>query len=595
MAEDETVAHLLQGQEAHPSATLKPEPAPLERFAGLVTSLRDGVGPVQLGRTLGEGGLGVVRVAQQASLGREVAAKQLKTDTPSPALEHHLLQEAWTVGQLEHPNVVPIHDVTLDEHGRLTLLLKKVDGDNWGRWIADPDGLSATFGTDDVLGWHLNVLITVCHAVAFAHDRGVLHRDLKPENVMVGAFGEVVVVDWGIAAGMRAGAVVPPASARLVVGTPLYMAPEMWLAPGSVDARTDVYLLGAILHEVLTGRAPHRGQNFDDPSTIAWTPALPEDVPAGLADIVRTAMAAEPDRRFDSAETFRRAVDSYLAHRGSLALTDEADDLSSDLAGASPDEQERLFDAARFAYSAALRQWADNQRALEGLQRLLECMARHRIDAGDIHGADRLLGELHEGRAPELREQVRALTAEEERMAAIARRADPRVGASNRAGAIIGLAVLWVSLPFTGHLLDSGEPPTHGFIYGSALALFVLTASAITALRRSIWESDLTRQLVGWLLLTPVLQGIQAGGLHVLGLEPLQIMASQFFLWGTTCTLSALVIDRRIAIAGVAYFAAYFLAVQYLDHRYLIMAGPNTVLALVVLWIYLGAHRIQGT
>jgi hypothetical protein len=566
--------------------TLRPEPAEAQDFAAFVERIRQGKAPLEVGRTLGEGGVGVVRLARQGSLGREVAAKQVKASAPGSARERRLLHEAWVLGGLEHPNIVPVHDVTVDPEGRLTLLMKRVEGETWARWIEDPDGLARTFGAQDVLGWHLGVLTQVCHAVAFAHDRGVIHRDLKPENVMIGRFGEVVVLDWGIAVAAPGAASAPPAVARQVAGTPAYMAPEMWTRPEAASPATDVYLLGGMLFEVLTGGPPHPTGN-PDPSR---PPPLRSDVPGDLAALASACLDPDPTARPPSAEAVRQRIAAFERHRGSLALTSEADARGARWL-ADPAHPERLLDEARFGYKAALAQWPDNVRAREGLVRLLERAATHRLAAGDPRAAARLLDELGADVPSELRDDVARAIAEEERVAAIGRRVDPAVGARGRAAMISFLAAIWLAIPIVGHVALAGRPPTRLTVYGSAVALLVVTAAGVLWARGSIRRSAISRQLVGWVLLTPVLQAVQALGLDLLGADVQAMQSAQFFLWGTMCAAAAVAVDRRIAVGAVAYLVAYLVAVRAPEARYLIMLGPNALLAAVVLWIYRDAAR----
>src|SRR5262249_2783401 len=155
-----------------------------------------------------------------------------------------LLTEAVITGSLEHPSIVPVHALGCDDAGRPVLVMKRIEGVCWRGMARDehPPGWAAI----DAAGGgrrtaHVANLMAVCNAMHFAHRRGVVHRDLKPGNVMIGSYGEVYVVDWGIAARIEAG----PSPVALV-GTPAYMAPEMvWGEAHRVDARTDVYLLGA--------------------------------------------------------------------------------------------------------------------------------------------------------------------------------------------------------------------------------------------------------------------------------------------------------------------------------------------------------------
>ncbi|MCZ7681391.1 MAG: protein kinase [Sandaracinaceae bacterium] len=164
--------------------------------------------------TLGEGGMGIVRLATQRSLGRDVAVKTVKGSQAAERATGALLREACVMGLLEHPNVVPVYDLVVGDAGEPAIVMRKIEGSSWASVMHDPAALRARFDAEDALEWNLRVLAQVCNVVDFAHSRGILHRDLKPENVMLGEFGEVYVVDWGLAVALREGLgpAIPPLS-----------------------------------------------------------------------------------------------------------------------------------------------------------------------------------------------------------------------------------------------------------------------------------------------------------------------------------------------------------------------------------------------
>ncbi len=227
-------------------------------------------GKIELHTTLGEGGMGVVHLATQATMGRHVAVKTLRAGAGDLDATLRILREAWITGALEHPNVVPVYDVGVDASGAPIIVMKRIAGSAWCDLIADTGEIAKRFSVGDPFEWNLRILASVCNAVHFAHSRGILHRDLKPENVMVGAFGEVYVLDWGIAVSMDddpSGRLPLASQATEIAGTPCYMAPEMLLGdPTALSPRTDVYLLGAIFYEIFAGgsAAPRRERAGDD-------------------------------------------------------------------------------------------------------------------------------------------------------------------------------------------------------------------------------------------------------------------------------------------------------------------------------------------
>ncbi len=319
---------------------------------------------LELRTTLGEGGMGVVHLATQRSLLRDVAVKRVRDATDELAIEA-LIAEATLTGGLEHPAIVPVHALLRDEQGPL-MVMKRLDGVTLRTLIREPDHARwAELGTDR-LGFFVQVVRRLCDALALAASRGIVHRDTKPDNVMIGSYGEVYLLDWGVAT--RAGAKLP---AEDVAGTPAYMAPEM-LRPdsGEIDARSDVYLLGATLHECVTGRPPHGGETFVAvlASVAASVPfPYPPEVPAALAALLHTAMHADRAERFADAGALGRALDAFVAQRRRPRSwrrpTQSARRSSGRSADATEAEVHAFFQACRFAYEHALRDAPEAPRA----------------------------------------------------------------------------------------------------------------------------------------------------------------------------------------------------------------------------------------
>ena len=255
---------------------------------------------------LGRGGMASVYAAQDTELGREVALKVIAADDPDGSLAARMLREARILARLEHPGIVPVHDVGSLPDGRMFYVMKRVRGRRL-------DELLPELAERDA---RLRIFERICEAVAFAHAHGVLHRDLKPENIMVGEFGEVLVMDWGVAKVLRdsaadvasgAPASVPSGAAVTQhgtrIGTPGYMAPEQLRGDVQVGAQTDVWGLGAILHVLLHGGPPGEVRQGSQPRSV----------PRRLRAILDRALAPEPGQRYADADAIAEDVRRFRA------------------------------------------------------------------------------------------------------------------------------------------------------------------------------------------------------------------------------------------------------------------------------------------
>ena len=389
---------------------------------GRVTSKSD----YRLVKQLGEGGMGVVYVARQQSLGREVVLKSLKPMPSTQAdklksmgtfdkvIKHRtdmFVSEAVVTADLFHPNIVPIYDMGTANDGSLFYAMKWVRGVPWNKKLPE---LS--------LEENIDILLKVADGIAFAHARHVINRDLKPENVMIGEFGEVAVLDWGLALpfGEGKGRLPLAVTAGLGSGTPAYMAPELILGPlDKMGPPCDIYLLGAMLFEVVTGKPPHdfdtatqRGtqsaaKKMNEIRRVVCENVIRETEHKGeLIDIAMKAMATKPVDRYPTVVEFQQAIRDYERHAASRNLEGRARELvvtatpanavaanavaaNTTAADGKPAAAQEgptyaSYQNALTLFTESLREWTGNQSAREGLTETQLGLGQLALNKGDF-------------------------------------------------------------------------------------------------------------------------------------------------------------------------------------------------------------------
>lgn len=540
-----------------PSATIRPSLSESEgsqqRAIQALLPTPSSSGAVRnFGTTLGEGGMGVVRLAEQSSMQREVAVKSLRSKEVRPQVARRLIQEAWITGYLEHPNIVPVYDIAQDEDGNPVILMKRIEGRTWEALAGDPEAVLQSFGAADLQEWNLRIFLTVCNAVHFAHEHGVLHRDIKPENIMIGQFGEVYLLDWGIAVSLdtRHEGRLPLASReKRIAGTPRFMAPEMAIG-GTLSVHTDVYLLGASLFAVLTGHPPHRGRDLEKllKSIGDFAPSFDADVPEALARIVRRATAPIPNNRYASVDALSKAVVRYLERRGSVALTAEAASYLTQMQ-AGPEHMQGLYSRATFGFQQALRGWSDNNEAAEGLRRSHEVRFDDAVQKRMIDVARAALTELEDpARATQIDTLAAELAIEAAEVDALRLAADPLAGIRTRLFVLAIVAVLWVLMPIRG--MYSGLPTWTDQFASSATLLVFFLALGFWA-RESLFKTDLNRSVTLILLSIPLGQLVLDTVAWRLDLGSVQAFALRQGLWFSFALVFALVVVPRLLPAAI--------------------------------------------
>ncbi len=561
-----------------PHKTVRPESqggetADGEAIAALTELGPEGAGLEILG-TLGEGGMGIVHLGRQVTMGREVAIKELapkRRGDASSALK--LLQEAWVAGSLEHPNIVPVHDIDTGDRTAPRIVMKRIQGWAWDEFINDAEVVEERFGESDLLEFNLGILMQVAHAVRYAHSRGIVHLDLKPENVMIGEYGEVSLVDWGIGMSLREdsnGRFPLAADNTTVIGTPSYLAPEMLSGDGSaLSELTDVYLLGSVLFHILTGHPPHRGPSMAAMlyGIVYGELELPESLPQEIREICLRAMAQEPADRFESAWAFRIAVRQFLQHRGAIRLSNEAQrqlDVLKRIAESGPgedvrghwDKANRAFAEARFGFRQALVAWPEHETARLGLRETMIVIVEHVLAYGTATTASALFSEV-EDPPPDLARRVEeclvAFAAEDarvRRLEEVAADMDFSIGEGSRLVVLGLMGILWVLHPLL-IMSPQGHRTTLELLLTPAIFLGI-TASLAWFARENLRRTLVNRRILSAVITMFTAQLVLVGLTMTLGISDVAHQPLMFFLWTMTAVFVTLLAESRLWPTAVA-------------------------------------------
>jgi serine/threonine-protein kinase len=330
----------------------------------------------EVGEMIGHGGMGEVMAAQDQRIGREVAVKRIRSREPSPDAVMRFLREARIQARLDHPAIVPVYELGTDADGRPYFTMKRLTGVTLAKKLSEGAPVQRL----------LRAFVDVCLAIQLAHSRGVVHRDLKPTNIMLGDYGEVYVLDWGVARVVgetkrTTGRVTLPSlddmtTAGAILGTPGYMSPEQ-VRGNDAGPKADVYALGAILFEILAGEPLHPRGELALVSTLSSPQEAPtrrksdRTIPPELDDVCFDALAETADERPSAREVADR-VQAYLdgdrdhERRGILAI-EQLEAAQEALASRAPDARSTAMRRA----GRALALDPESKQAAELVSRLL--------------------------------------------------------------------------------------------------------------------------------------------------------------------------------------------------------------------------------
>lgn len=519
---------------------------------------------VEVTGVLGQGGMASVLRARQIHLDREVAVKRPHDGSGSSELA--VLREARVMARLEHPAIVPIYEVREEPDGTPVVFMRRISGHTWREVLDSPEMISDVFGRNDHLRWNLEIFSRLCEVVSFAHEQGIVHRDLKPENVMLGTHGELYLIDWGIALSTNEAdrGLLPLASdAKDLAGTPAYMAPEMVFRDREISTRTDVYLLGAIFLELVTGERRRRANSIAELRVeVLEKPSFPESVPSMVIDICLQALSIEPNERYASASELLKALRDYK-NRNQLnnviaATSLRVEELRRRFLAEEhhPEDDEMLLELR-----AGLKEIPPEDPALPVLRDAIrELRVLSYLLSDDINSASRVFSKIQNPSAVLKAQVSRAREAAErghrkvESLARFERNRNVRIGKRARLATLSALGIVWA----IGPLVDAFTPQAGYWAYtGPAivgLVISVLAATLAVKKNDALVTTSVGRQTaVAFLMLCGAVLTVRIFG-YVLGLSLEDLGVIQMLCVSEIVCMYVLAVDRRLWLASVVYF-----------------------------------------
>ncbi|BBM86265.1 serine/threonine-protein kinase [Candidatus Uabimicrobium amorphum] len=359
---------------------------------------------------INRGGMGIIYKAEQTKLKREIAIKK----TLPGADKNKFLAESLVTAYLEHPNIVPVHEIDHAESNEVLLAMKLVKGISLKELLypKTPEQKNKAQEYDFIK--YLQILFDVCNAIEYSHSKGIVHCDLKPDNIMIGDFGEVLVMDWGIAIDVKEN----PEQRRTVhksqittpLGTPCYMPPELAEGRGKdISYTTDVYLIGGILCEILNRKPLHTGESIWKVLLAAKESKaviFDKDIPLELQQICHKATAKENKDRYPSVSDFKKELTNYLQRRESIEITQQAEKMfvnSKHIIQEQGDyndgEWYSLYENLSQCialFHQAHKKWPDNHKALQGEKEARIAYADFALIQGDLGVANTQIKKLQQ-------------------------------------------------------------------------------------------------------------------------------------------------------------------------------------------------------